>query len=244
MKPHLLIDVGNSRLKWAAVTPRGAIRVQGSVSTAEVTPRWLATWTKKHAGRRVIVASVVPRISSALRHHFREAIFVGGALRGLPLAFDYPRPAEIGADRIAAAIGAQGCGPAIIVSCGTATAFSVLDERGRFCGGAIAPGVEAQLRALVGATAQLPATTSGPAKRALGRSTGEAIRSGVVIGYQGGVREIVLRLRKELGAPAQVIVTGGTAEHLRGMRGLGRMEFRPLLVFEGLRIIADALSEP
>jgi type III pantothenate kinase len=244
MKPHLLIDVGNSRLKWAVVTPRGAIRLQGNVATAEVMPRWLAAWTKKHAGERVVVASVVPRISDSLRRHFKDAIFVSGTLRGLPLAFHYPRPAEIGADRIAAAVGVQGRGPAIIVSCGTATAYSVFDKRGRFCGGAIAPGPDAQLRALLGATAQLPATTLQATTRALGRSTRDAIRAGMLLGWQGGVREIVTRLRKELGAPARLIVTGGAAEHLRGMRGLGRMEFRPLLVFEGLRIIADVLSEP
>jgi type III pantothenate kinase len=244
--PLLLVDVGNTRLKWAEVSSRGALRLRGHVPTAQVTPRWIAAWAKQQAGRHVIVASVVPAISALLRRHLKQADFVSGTMRGLPLAFDYPRPAELGADRLAAAIGAQAQAPggAIIISCGTATAFSVLNKQGKFCGGLIAPGPEAQLRALIGTTAQLPATTLSPASRALGRSTQAAMRAGVLLQFQGGVREIVQRLRREVGAPTPVIVTGGQARHLKGMRGLGRVAFRPLLVFEGLRIIAASLPKP
>lgn len=242
--PLVLVDVGNTRFKWAEVTPRGAIRVQGQVLTSQVTPAWLAAWSKKQAERRVIVASVVPKITSLLRRHLKQALFVSGKLRGFPVAFDYPRPAELGADRLAAAIGAQVRGPVIIVSCGTATAFSVLDKRGRFCGGVIAPGPESQLRALIGTTAQLPTTSLRPVARALGKSTQAAMRAGVLLQFQGGVREIVQRLRQEVGSFARIIVTGGQAQHLRGVLGLGRVEFRPLLVFEGLRIIAASLPEP
>ena len=234
--------MGNTRVKWAETSARGTIRVRGNLATNKVSAGRIAL-AKRFARHRVVVSSVVPKVTQMLRRTFPGAIFVGGALRGLPLAFAYPNPAEIGSDRIAAAIAAKGRGAAIVVSCGTATAFSVVDKRGRFCGGAIAPGVDAQLQALVGATAQLPTITPRPAKRALGKSTREAIRAGVMIGYQGGVQKIVQQLRKDLGSPARVIVTGGSAEHLRGMRGLGHIELRPLLVFEGLRIIAGTLPE-
>ena len=243
MKPFLLIDVGNTRLKWAEAGPRGAIRTLGELPTRKVTAGAFADWTKKYGRHGVVVATVVPKISRLLARHLPGATYVNGALPGLPLAFNYPQPAEIGADRLAAAIGVRTRRAAIIVSCGTATAFSVLDGAGRFCGGAIAPGLNAQLQALVGATAQLPVTTLPPAPPALGRSTQAAIRAGLVIGYQGGVREIITRLRAELGAPARIVVTGGDAARLRGLRGLGRIEFRPLLVFEGLRIIAASLFE-
>jgi type III pantothenate kinase len=245
--PLLLVDIGNTRLKWAEVTSRGAIRLRGHVPTALATSEWMAAWAKTQEGRRIIVASVVPEKSRLLRRHVKQALFVSGALRGLPLAFDYPRPSEIGADRIAAAIGALGgtrlSGPVIVVSCGTATAFSVLDRKGRFCGGVIAPGAETQLRALVGATAQLPVTTLRPTARSLGRSTQAAMRAGVLLQFQGGVRETIGRLRREIGGSARVIVIGGQARHLQTMRGLGRVEFRPLLVFEGLRIIAASIPE-
>jgi type III pantothenate kinase len=243
MKPHLFIDVGNTQVKWADISAHGAMRVRGSLPTKSVAKVQIAL-AKNYARHQIVVASVVPRVTQMLRRTFPKALFVHGALRGLPLAFDYPKPVEIGADRIAAAIGAKGRGAAIVVSCGTATAFSAIDKRGRFCGGAIAPGLDVQMESLLGATAQLPATKLGATSSALARSTQDAIRAGVFLGWQGGVREIVLGLRKELGTPARLIVTGGAAEHLRSLRGLGRMEFRPLLVFEGLRIIADTLSEP
>jgi type III pantothenate kinase len=243
MKPLLLIDVGNTRMKWAEAQPLGAIRMRGHVVTGQVTAAWIAAFANKFSGRRVVVASVVPALTKQLRRSFPEAIFVSGTLPRLPLAFHYPRPGEIGADRLAAAIGAQGKGLALVISCGTATAFSVLDRRGRFCGGAIMPGMATQLAALLGATAQLPKTTLPPNPRALGRSSRAAIRAGVVLGYRGGLREIIERLRQELGAPsARLIVTGGEAGQLRHLKGIGRVEFRPLLVFEGLRIIAAATS--
>jgi type III pantothenate kinase len=243
MKPHLLIDVGNTRVKWAEMSARGAICVRGDQLTKNVAVGRMAL-VKKYAKHQIVVASVVPKVTQMLRHSFPKAIFVHGSLRGLPLAFDYPKPMEIGADRIVAAIGAKGRGAAIVVSCGTATAFSVIDKRGRFCGGAIAPGLDIQMQSLLGATAQLPATKVGSTSRALAHSTGDAVRAGVFLSWQGGVREIVGQLRQELGSPARLIVTGGSAPLLKGMRGLGRIEFRPLLVFEGLRIIADTLSEP
>ena len=237
----LLIDAGNTRMKWAEAAPRGPLRLRGHVATVQVTSAWAGALAKKFAGSSVVVASVVPGVTRNLRRAFPHAVLVHGTLQGLPLSFHYPRPGEIGADRIAAAVGARARGPAIVVSGGTATAFSVLDRRGRFCGGAIMPGRATQLAALLGATAQLPATTLPPHPRALGKSTRAAIQAGIVLGYRGAVRDIILRLQEELGAPARVLVTGGEADLLRGLRGVGRIEFRPLLVFEGLRIIAASL---
>jgi type III pantothenate kinase len=243
MSALVLIDVGNSRLKWAEVTSRGVIKPRGHAATADVTPRWAASFAKQNAGKRVVAASVVPTVSKVLRRAMPRIMLIGGKLPGLPLAFAYPRPAEVGADRLAAAIGAGTRGPAIVISCGTATAFSALDARGRFCGGAITPGLNAQLGSLAHGTAQLPVTTLAAVPRALGKSTQAAIRAGVLLGWQGGVVEIVARLRQEIGPKARILVTGGEAAHLRGVRGLGRVEFRPLLVFEGLRIIADSLPD-
>ena len=88
--------------------------------------------------------------------------------------------------------------PAIIVACGTATAFTVLDAKGRLCGGAIAPGLQAQLAALLGATAQLPTTTLRHPRSALARSTQDAIRAGVMLNFQGGVKEIIQQLSDAL----------------------------------------------
>jgi len=177
------------------------------------------------------------------RRAFSKRIkIVSGNTSGHGLDFDYPNPAEIGADRIAAAVAAHKAGkwPVIVVNCGTATAFTVLDAKGRLCGGAIAPGLQTQLATLLGATAQLPNTKLYPPRSALAKSTQEALRAGVMLNFQGGVKEIIRRLSNALPGrkkPA-VILTGGNARHL--IKNLDQpSELRPLLVFEGLLIIGS-----
>jgi len=239
MTRFLFIDVGNTRTKWATVTSRGAIRVLGGVMTKELTARRLSELARKYPRHVAVVASVVPLASAKIRRAFaRRARFVTNKSCGL--AFDYPRPAELGADRLAAAAAVTANAPAIIVACGTATVFSVIDKQGRFCGGSIAPGLGVQLAALVGSTAQLPETSLKPGVFALGRSTQAAIRSGVLLTFQAGVREILRHLQFELGLKCRVILTGGYARFLRDAQ-LDDVEVRPLLVLEGLHIIARRL---
>jgi type III pantothenate kinase len=165
-------------------------------------------------------------------------------MKALGLRFDYPRPSELGTDRLAAAVAAHesGNGPVIIVSCGTATAFTVLDAEGRLCGGAIAPGLQTQLAALLGATAQLPATELIQPRSALAKSTQEAIRAGVMLNFQGGAKEIIQQLGETFSGNEKpsLILTGGNAHHLAGSLALPHT-VRPLLVFEGLRIMGNRL---
>jgi len=157
----------------------------------------------------------------------------------LGLLFKYPEPGQLGADRLAAAAAVRedSIGPAIIVQCGTATAFSVLDNDGFFCGGVIAPGPHAQLAALVGGTAQLPTISLYLSHEDLGTSTEEAIRLGVMLGYRGGVNGILRHLCRDSKPPlTSIILTGGNAQFLTDSLDYP-FTLRPLLVFEGLRII-------
>ena len=239
----LLIDMGNTRLKWALAAPRGPIRVAGDIATKDASSKWIASLARKCPRQQVVLASVVPRMVAPFRRAFAKRIeVIGGDSRALGIPFDYPKPAEIGADRLACAVAthAGGLFPAIIVACGTATAFTVLDAKGRLCGGAIAPGLQTQLAALLGATAQLPETTLRRPKSALAKSTQEAIRSGVLLNYQGGVKEIIHRLSAALPGrrKPEIILTGGSAGHLSGSLDLPH-KVRPLLVFEGLLIIGS-----
>jgi type III pantothenate kinase len=174
---------------------------------------------------------------------------------GPEFGFAYPQPSELGADRIAAAIAVQAWDfhPAVIVTCGTATAFTVVDAKGRLCGGAIAPGLRAQLDALVRATAQLPHPTLRMPRNALAKSTRDAIRAGVMLSFQGGVREITNRLLASLPSGAKsranpalrkvkprIVITGGNAQ-LAAQAFDDAVTVRPLLIFEGLLIIASRL---
>ncbi len=239
--PHLLIDAGNTRVKWAGASERGKIRALGHMPARGMSADAVAKLARKFPRQRVVLACVVPKWLPLFQRVFEgRLVVVSGASRDLPLSFDYPRPAELGADRIAAAVAAHDDGkwPAIIVSCGTAVAVTVLDAKGRLCGGAIAPGLAAQLAALLGATAQLPATSLRLPRQLPARSTREAIRAGVLLNFRGGVKEIVTQLTGALPGKAtpRILLTGGDAGALEGVFG-ARAEVRPLLVAEGLRII-------
>jgi type III pantothenate kinase len=239
--PLLLLDAGNTRFKWATATARGPIHAGGTVPAQKVTSTFAQKLARQFPGHQVVLACVVPKVVPLFQRVFPGRLYrVRGDSPSLPLVFAYPRPGEIGADRIAAAVAAraEAPSPAIVVSCGTAVAFTVLDAKGRLCGGAIAPGLQAQLASLLGATAQLPSTRLRGSCRLPASSTREAIRAGVLLNFQGGVKEIVARLTSALSgkiAP-RVLLTGGDAAFLRGVLG-PRAEVRPLLVLEGLRII-------
>lgn len=239
--PFLLIDAGSTRLKWATANPCGPIRVAGEIATKDATRTWVHLLARKFPRHQTVLASVVPKVIPDFRRAFTQRLHVvSGTSPALGLRFDYPKPGEIGADRLATAVAAHADGqwPVITVTCGTATAFTVLDAEGKFCGGVIAPGLQTQLAALLGATSQLPATKLRPTRRYLARSTGDAIRAGVVLNFQGGVKEILTRLSESLpGKKApHILLTGGNASYLKGFL-TGRVKLRPLLVFEGLRIM-------
>lgn len=244
----LLLDAGNSRLKWATAAGAGTIRPRGFLPARFVTARAIGKLAADFPGHRAVLACVVPKLLPWFRKAFGTRLHVvSGASEPPPLPFDYPRPAEVGADRIAAAVAVQveGRWPAILVSGGTAVAFTALDAQGRLCGGAIAPGLGVQLASLLGATAQLPEVVLRQPRRLPARSTREAIRAGVLLQFEGGVKEIVARLAAALpgtSAP-RLVVTGGDAAAVRAALG-ARAEMRPLLVAEGLRIIGTRVFAP
>jgi type III pantothenate kinase len=216
----------------------------GDVSAREVTADSLQKLARKFPRHRAVLSCVVPRLTTMFRRAFAGRLYVvTGASPKLPLPFAYPRPAELGADRIAAAAAAhaEGSWPAIIVSCGTAVAVTVIDAHG----GAIAPGLQAQLTALIGVTAQLPTVSLRQPKPLPAQSTEEAIRAGVLLNFRGGVKEIVTRLAEALPGKTRphILLTGGDAAVLAGVFGR-RAVVRPLLVAEGLRIIGARVFAP
>ena len=239
----LLVDLGNTRIKWATAQARARLRVAGGHPTTKLTSAWINRLAKRHPIHHLVLASVVPRWNATFARAFRGRVTIlSGKLSALKPCFAYPNPAELGADRIAAALAAQAAGlfPAIIVACGTATAYTVLDAKGGLSGGAIAPGLQAQLDALLGATAQLPATTLRMPRRALAKSTRDAIRAGVILSFQGGIKETVAQLSATLprGRKPRLILTGGNAKLAAQALG-GKAMLRPLLVLEGLLIMGE-----
>ena len=237
----LLIDVGNTRVKWATIDAAGKIRPRVAFAHRAAGIGVAKKLAREYPQHKAVLACVVPQRIVDFERAFCGRLHVVTAKSCTQdLAFDYPKPRELGADRLAVSVAARAEGklPAIILGCGTALAFTVLDAKGRLCGGAIAPGLHTQLLALLGATAQLPATTLRAPQKLPARSTQEAIRAGVLLNFQGGAREIATRLCESLagGATPRLLLTGGDADVLRRVFGPAA-EVRPLLVFEGLRII-------
>ena len=170
--------------------------------------------------RGSIVSSTVPQLAEqwqlvAERYLDHEMLVVGPGIRtGMPLRYDNPR--EIGPDRLANSVAAyeRFGGPCVVVDFGTAITYDPVSADGEYLGGIIQPGVEISLEALSARAAALPRIDLSPPRQLIGKSTIEAIRSGVLYGFAGGVDAIVRRLRAELGEETDVIATGGYAVHV------------------------------
>jgi type III pantothenate kinase len=160
----------------------------------------------------------------------------------MPIRIDNPK--EVGADRICNAVGAyeEHGGPLVIIDLGTATTFDAVSAEGEYLGGAIAPGLAISANALVSMTAQLKRVEFATPHRLIGKSTAEAIQSGVVAGYACLIEGMVERFRKELGGGATTVMTGGLAEAMA--ENLSCVDvLDPWLVLKGLRLIYERNAE-
>src|SRR5271168_5339070 len=162
-----------------------------------------------------IVSSTVPVLgpewsAMAERYLGHTMLAVGpGVKTGMPIRYDNPR--EIGPDRLVNAVAAHERlgGPCVVVDFGTAITYDPVSVEGEYLGGIISPGVEISLEALTERAAALPKVDVTAPRGLIGKTTVDAIRSGIVYGTAGQVDAIVRRLREELGPQAHTIATGG-----------------------------------
>jgi type III pantothenate kinase len=167
-----------------------------------------------------IVSSTVPQLrpeweAMAQRYLDHEMLVVGPGIKtGMALRYDNPR--EIGPDRLVNAVAAYDKvhGACVVVDFGTALTFDPVSAEGEYLGGIIAPGVEISMEALTNRAAALPKIDLAAPRSLIGKTTVDAIRSGVVYGYAGQVDGILRRLRAEMGDDIETIATGGLAEHI------------------------------
>ncbi|MGI8920323.1 MAG: type III pantothenate kinase [Solirubrobacteraceae bacterium] len=167
-----------------------------------------------------IVSSTVPQLGTewpqtAERYLSHRMLEVGPGLKiGMVIRFDNPR--EIGADRLVNAVAAhaQIPGNCIVVDFGTAITYDAISADGEYLGGIISPGVEISLQALSERAAKLPRVELIEPRTLIGKSTVDAIRSGVVFGFAAQVDGIVTRLRGVLGEDTKALATGGLAAHI------------------------------
>lgn len=168
----------------------------------------------------VIVSSTVPKVvpeyvEMTERYLGEQCLVVGPGLKtGMPIRIENPR--ELGADRLVDAVAAYDRlgGPCVVVDFGTAITFDAVSANGEYLGGIISPGVEISLNALTERAAKLPQVELTEPERLIGRTTLEAIQSGVIYGFAAQIDGIVDRMRDELGDETQVIATGGLSRHI------------------------------
>jgi type III pantothenate kinase len=252
----LAIDVGNTETKLGAFDASGALAGTWRMTTArrrtadEYGILFSSFFSTAHvaiaAVEAIVIASVVPIIDRPLfegcEKYFgvRPEAFTAAKQTIIPIRTD--RPADVGADLVAAAIAARELvgAPAIAINFGTATTYGAIDAGGAYAGVAIAPGLQVGLDALVGRTAKLPQVALHAPERAVGRETVSAIQSGIVYGTIGATEALVARIRAEIGAEARVIASGGLAAVIAGETPvIERVE--PHLVLYGLRAYHRAL---
>jgi type III pantothenate kinase len=221
----LVVDVGNSETVVGVMEGREVLHywrlTSGRMTTDEAVLRTaellasagLASATLKGA----VVCSVAPSLTlpwveALARRSDSPPVEVSAAnVRSLPIR--YHDRASVGADRIANAIAARDLygTPAIVVDLGTATTFDCVSQQGAYLGGAIAPGVMTSAEELFRRAARIPRVELRRPARALGRTTEEALRAGVVWGTAGQVDALVRRLALEMKGTPHVIATGGLA---------------------------------
>jgi len=190
----------------------------------------------------VVISSVVPGLNPALieasRRYLKcEPVMVGpGVKTGVKVRYETPR--DVGADRIANALAAytKYGGPIVVIDFGTAVTYDAISAEGDYLGGAIAPGVEISLSALVSHTAMLRRVEPVAPDSVIGRNTVASIQSGLVWGFVAQVEGMVARMVGELGGKARVIATGGQAALVAGLTHVIE-ETDPMLTLEGLRLI-------
>ena len=247
----LLFDIGNTNTHVGLANDRRLTRQTDIPSAA-----WLAGKAKARLRRfvgkarvdGVALCSVVPRATPRVRQAVRE-LWKGNCLELTPktlrgVGIDYPNPRTIGPDRLANAVAARHRfgAPVVVVDFGTAVTFDVVNARGDYVGGIIAPGLAAMTDYLHEKTALLPRIKIREIKTTVGKSTEQAMLVGAVHGYRGLIRGLVAELKRELRTKRlPVVATGGYAKLIASkLPEICIVE--PNLTLEGLRLVWVAHS--
>lgn len=220
------IDIGNTNVKFGVFDGENLVytfRMATSVKTSD--EYWLTIKEMLRLNNirpedviGAIISSVNPNLNYTFEHLIRvyfnvTPLIVGTGIKtGINVRYDNPK--EVGADRIVNSVAAYKTygGNLIIVDCGTATTFNVINSEGEFVGGAISFGLKSASESLSESAARLPKIDLASPPAAIGKSTLANMQSGIVFGFVGMVEHLVARLKAESSQDAKVIATGGISE--------------------------------
>lgn len=235
----LLVDIGNTRIKWAChgsdgLTSPGALPHTDTPWQSDLRQ----VWSPLPRPATLAIASVVPALTSQLEHLARQlwpdvAIYRAVAeteCRGVRNS--YAEPERLGVDRWLALLAARQLTsrPVCIVDCGSAVTIDVMDDDGQHLGGVIMPGLNMMRRVLHQHTAQLPLTAAAPAL-GLGSCTAAAIDNGTLYALVGAIERVLASQAPTL----QLLLTGGDAVRVAPYLS-SPLQIHPDLVLQGLAL--------
>ena len=263
MTPDVVVDIGNSRIKWGRVRDG---RVVEAVSLPHDDPvkwkRYYEAWGLSVADEWAIAGvnpTAIQRLTDWLAGrtarllHISTPTVIALTDEEEPLDFSVgvDEPERVGVDRLLGAISARYRTPrttsAIVIGVGTAMTVDFVDLDGRFVGGAILPGPRLMARSLHQYTAKLPEVGIDPALpvRIAGTNTEEAIELGIASAVLGAADQLVWDWFAGDQVPPRVFVTGGDAGYFKQFvftADVERVVHDPTLVLDGVRRVAEALS--
>ncbi len=208
--------------------------------------RTASRFLKKQPLDGVAFCSVVPAVSPFVVKFAQVKLglpclqLTADTVRGVGI--DYPAPRTIGPDRLANAVAVKkyfGV-PSVVVDFGTAVTFDVVDRRGNYVGGIIAPGLAVMTEYLHEKTALLPRIQMREVKAVVGKNTAQAMLIGAVHGYRGLIRQILAELRRALRCRRLPVVATGGYGKLIAAKLPEITAVEPLLTLEGLRLVWEA----
>ncbi len=254
----LLIDAGNSRIKWAVPT---------ADTGAALPPRWLHSGSVTHAELDRLIAQwaalkitriVISNVAGEALQASLEAILLQAAPGVLVqrlsssahcagLSNGYENPSQLGTDRFASAIGARALfpqRPLIVATCGTATTIDAVTAEGLFLGGMILPGLQLMAHSLARNTAQLPQVAESTSLKSMfADNTDQAIVSGCINAQVGAILRAIETLAASQQQPVTSVISGGASPYL--IAHLGQVcQHSDNLVLTGLFVAAKFSDDP
>lgn len=256
--PYLLIDAGNSRIKWALVQPDGLPIAAGALAHGADQPDWSnlpapgGAWISNVAGE-----GVAARIAALLDAHWPQLprTTIRACARQCGVTNNYTTPHALGSDRWAGLIGAHAAFPGedlLIATFGTATTLEALRADGSFVGGLIAPGWTLMMRSLGEHTAQLPTLDANAARGLLdagstpraerrgpffATDTPRSLSAGCTLAQAGLIERMWRDLQDEWQVPVRLVASGGAADEVTSALKVPHTR-HDSLVLSGLALIA------
>lgn len=253
MKPVVVVDIGNTLIKWGRCADGAVVeKVSLAADDPDAWERQAARWdlappqpwavSGVHRARCEGLIQWLQGRGDAVLHLERAA--------QLPLDVRLEKPDHVGIDRLMNAVAAQHgqlpggrkrrrSAPAVIIDAGSAITVDWLDTSGVFRGGAILPGLRLMAKALHDYTDLLPLVEITELPAALGTSTPAALRSGVFHAAAGGIAMLIGMLSAQSSVQPDVFLTGGDAELLQPAAAGQDSLLWPNMTLEGVRLAAE-----